>query len=159
MENDPFAISTDDDNTIKEMLAKIAPSPAMNPIQRPSSRQQDTINLSPRPTKSASHQAPLPSHMFQPKYEPERPEPLINLEPERELKESHVDVFARIYSSHIRLISVLFIIFFICYFLPISMFVQKYLFACHLIPFSDPFIRAALASTLSYICLILLAWR
>lgn len=76
-----------------------------------------------------------------------------------DLDESHVDRFARVYAADLRLIAIIFVVFFLCLILPVSSFVQKYMFASQMIPFSDPIIRASLASLLAYICVLIVGTR
>ena len=165
---DPFLLSSDDDNTIKDLLSKF-----QNPQKAPHALPQREVipPLPPTPPTPHHQQHPNAADAYQQRlFEQQQfqsPAEHQVLDDEiqspriqgslttNEFEESYIDRFVRIYAPDVQLLVAFFVISVACGFLPISKFINTYVMSIESIPFSGTVIRSIVVSLMCYIAVLL----
>ena len=163
MMNSEFA--SDDDSTIKDLLAKLNNnSPGQVEQQHQQQQQQPILNDHPTlhphlPQLQPMHQSQQFNHI-NPQQQNGFAEHMDAIKyNEEELSESWLDAFSKRYMGDVQLVIVFFIVIVAINVFPIQSLVSKYIFASDLIPYSDVLMRALLGTMIMYISVLLLYTR
>ena len=173
---DPFLLSSDDDNTIKDLLSKfqaqtpVVPAPVVVQQQQP--RPHPPLSQPPPPQqKSSSSAADAYQQRLYAQQQFQQPPSAATddgyggggvsdrnefVTDKNEFEESYIDRFIRIYSTDVQMLVAFFVVSIVCCFLPIRRMVSQYIMSIESIPYSDTLIRSVVLSVLCYVSVLVI---
>lgn len=161
--SDPFLLSSDDDNTIKDILSKFSVQQQQQPSPSPAtSKQQPPTSPPPSYQSSVDHNDPNYARILaqqqyhQQQQQQEVHHPAAVHAQGNEFEESYIDRFVRMYAADVQLIIAFFVISIVCCMLPIRTFFNQYIMSIESIPFSDVFIKSVVLALMCYVAVLVI---